>query len=95
MASALAKWQLKRISARLKVLREELRIIDEQRSHLVDDADDLGLRAVVSDSPLARSEAHAAGGHAAAIEGARVHVVDEISRLERRQDMLLDRITGG
>ena len=77
------------------MLREELRIIDEQRSHLVDDADDLGLRAVVSDSPLARSEAHAAGGHAAAIEGARVHVVDEISRLERRQDTLLDRFTAG
>ena len=75
--------------------REALRIIDEQRSHLVDDADDLGLRAVVSDSPLARSEAHAAGGHAAAIEGARVHVVDEISRLERRQDTLLDRFTAG
>lgn len=64
MASALAKWQLKRISARLKVLREELRIIDEQRSHLVDDADDLGLRAVAGpDLPLARSEVHAAGGH--------------------------------
>ncbi len=94
MASALVKWQLKKTGARLRALRAELQVIDEQRMYLVDDADDLEVRAVVSDSPLARSEARDAGGHAAAMGGARAHVVDEIARLERRQDELLDRLSG-
>ncbi|MGB8861983.1 MAG: hypothetical protein WCC60_22190 [Ilumatobacteraceae bacterium] len=95
MASAVVKWQLKKTSARLRTLREELRVIDEQRMYLTDDADELELRAIVADSPGARSEAREAGGHAAAIAKARGHVVDEIARLERRQDELLDRLSAG
>ena len=41
MASALVKWQLKKTGARLRALRAELQVIDEQRMYLVDDADDL------------------------------------------------------
>ena len=93
MASALVKWQLKKTSARVRTLRHELAVIDEQRMYVVDDADDLELRAVVSDSPMARSEAHAAGGHAAAYGKARAHIVDEIARLEARQDELLARLS--
>lgn len=93
MTSAVVKWKLKKTSARLRTLRDELALIDEQRMYVVDDADDLELRAVVSDSPMARSEAHAAGGHAAAYGKARTHIVDEISRLEARQDELLDRLS--
>jgi hypothetical protein len=93
MSSSLVKWQLKRTSARLRTLREELRVIDEQRMYVVDEADDLDLRAVVSDSPMARSEAHAAGGHAEAYGRARAHIVDEIAQLEAKQDRLLDRLT--
>ncbi len=93
MASALVKWQLKKTSRRLRTLHDELAVIDEQRMYVVDDADDLELRAVVSDSPMARSEAHAAGGHAAAYGRARAHIVDEIARLDARQDDLLDRLS--
>lgn len=93
MSTALVKWQLKKTSARLRALREELRVIDEQRIFLADDADDLELRAIVADSPGARSEAREAGGHADAISKARAHVVAEISRLEQRQDELLDRLS--
>ena len=97
MASAVMTWQLKRqlrkSSDRLRSLRAELQVIDEQRMYLVDEADDLDLRAVVSDSPMVRSEAHDAGGHAAAISRARAHVVAEIARLEVRQDRLLDRLS--
>mgnify|MGYP007009272246 CR=1 FL=1 len=89
----MVKWQLKKTSARLRVLRDELRLIDEQRMYVVDDADDLELRAVVSDSPLSRSEAHAAGGHAAAYDKARQHIIDETGRLEAKQDKLLDRLS--
>lgn len=93
MASAVVKWQLKKNSARLRTLREELRVIDEQRMYVVDDADDMELRAVVSDSPMARSEAHEAGGHAAAYGKARAHIVDEIAQREAKQDQLLDRLS--
>ena len=93
MASGVVKWQLKRTSARVRTLRDELRVIDEQRMYVVDDADDLQLRAVVSDTPSTRAEAHEAGGHAAAYSKARAHVVDEIARLEARQDQLLDRLS--
>lgn len=86
------KWQLKKTSARLRALRAELAVIDEQRLQLVDEAEDLDTRALVSESPLARSEAREAGGHAAAINRARAHVVAEIARLEAKQDSLLDRL---
>lgn len=93
MTSAVVKWQLRRTSARLRTLRDELLVIDEQRMYIVDDADDLELRAVVSDSPMARSEAHEAGGHAAAYGKARAHIVTEIAALEAKQDELLDRLS--
>lgn len=93
MASALVKWQLKKTSRRLRVLRAELQVVDEQRMYVVDDADDLELRAVVSDSAMSRSEAHEAGGHAAAYSRARQHIIDEIGGLEAKQDKLLDRLS--
>ncbi len=93
MASAVVKWQLKKASTRLRTLREDLRVIDEQRMYVVDEADDLELRAVVSDSPMSRSESHAAGGHAAAYGTARQHILDEIGRIETKQDQLLDRLS--
>jgi hypothetical protein len=93
MGSALVKWQLKRVGARLQAMRAELQIIDEQRMYLVDEADDLGLRAIVTDSPLSRVEARDAGGHAAAIGNARSHVAEQIYKLEARQDALLDRLS--
>ncbi|MDP2293364.1 MAG: hypothetical protein Q8M22_19440 [Actinomycetota bacterium] len=95
MASAMVKWQLKRVGARLRTLRAELAVMDEQRPYLADDADDLDLRAVVSDSDRDRYQARSAGGHVSAMEAARTKAVDEIRRLEARQDQLLDRLTGG
>lgn len=98
MPSALSKFlitrQLRRTSSRLRARREELRVIDEQAMYLTDDADDLDTRAIVSDSPLARSEAREAGGHAGAMRRHRAHVAAEIAELEVRQDALLDRLSG-
>lgn len=98
MPSALSKHlitrQLRRTGSRLRARREELRVIDEQAMYLTDDADDLDTRAIVSDSPLARSEAKEAGGHAGAMRRHRAHVVAEIAELEARQDALLDRLSG-
>ena len=77
------------------MLREELRVIDEQAMYLGDDAADAELRAMVSESPMARSEARDAGGHAAAMARHRSHVVEQLAELEREQDRLLDRLGSG
>jgi len=74
-------------------LRDELRVIDEQRRQLVDEADDMELRSMVSDSPMARIEARDAAGHAEAIDRARAKVMADIARLEAQQDELLDQLT--
>ena len=95
MASAVVKWQLKKTSNRLRELRAELAVLDEQRGYLVDDADDLDVRAVVSESGRDRYHAREADGHVAAMAKARAHAVAEIARLEAKQDQLLDRLTTG
>lgn len=87
--------RLRRTSDRLRQVRDDLRVLDEQRPYVVDEADDLDLRALVSDAPFDRHEAREAAGHAAAMLRQRRHLLDEISRLEALQDRLLDRLGGG
>lgn len=85
--------RLKKVAKRLVELRGELAVIDEQAMHLGDEAADLELRAMVSDSPYEKVQARDATGHAAAMARHRAHVVAEIARLEREQDDLLDRLS--
>ena len=51
VAHRTAAWR--RSPARLRTLRDELAIVDEQLAQLGDDADDLALRALVSETPSA------------------------------------------
>ena len=76
----------------MKSLRAELVIIDEQLSHLGNDADDQAIRALVSETPGASFEARDAQRHVEAMRKHRAHVVEEIAGLERKQDELLDRM---
>jgi hypothetical protein len=85
--------RLTQVATRLRTLREELAIIDEQLSQLVDEADDLALRALVSETPSASYESNDARKHADAMRRHREHVVAEIAELEIRQDQLLDRLS--
>ncbi len=80
------------MASRLKSLRAELAIIDEQLSHLGNDADDQAIRALVSETPGASFEARDAQRHVEAMRKHRAHVVEEIAGLERKQDELLDRM---
>ena len=79
-------------AARIAELRHELAQIEEQCALVASEADDQALRALVSETPLAEFEAADARRHASALDRHRLHLVDEISDLERRQDELLDRI---
>ena len=84
---------LTQVAARLRALRDELAMIDEQLTQLSDEADDLALRALVAETPAASYESNDARKHADAMRRHRDHVVDEIAELEVRQDELLDRLT--
>lgn len=86
--------RLTQVASRLRALREELAMVDEQLAHLVDDADDLALRALVSETPAASFESNDARKHADAMLRHRQHVVAEVAELEQRQDQLLDRLIG-
>ena len=80
------------MSARIRSLRDELLVIDEQLDHLGDDADDQEIRALVSETAGSSFEARDARRAAGAWPESPAHVVDEIASLEQRQDELLDRL---
>ena len=84
--------KLRKSGARLRTLRDELVVIDEQLAHLVEDAEAKSLRALVADNPAAAIEHREAAGHSEAMAEHRRHVVAEIHLLEARQDQLLDEL---
>ncbi|MEA3184738.1 MAG: hypothetical protein QOJ74_1215 [Ilumatobacteraceae bacterium] len=84
--------KLRKTSTRLKRLRDELAVIDEQLAHLVDDTEDKNLRAMVAENPSAAIEHREARGHSEAMADHRRHVVAEIAALETHQDKLLDEL---
>ena len=94
MGSWLVRRRLSQVSNRLRTLRDELAVVDEQLVHLRDDADDLAIRALVAESPAASIESTDARKHVDAMLRHRQHVLAEIAELELRQDQLLDELTG-
>lgn len=92
MGNWLIERRLSQVSSRLKTLRAELAVIEEQMIHLGHDADDQEIRALVSETAGASFEARDARRHVDAHARHRAKVVEEIHSLERRQDELLDRM---
>jgi len=92
MARWLVERRLSDVSARLKRLRGELQVIDEQMLFFADAADETRLRALVSETPLADKEHHDAQKHADAMARERANVVASIAELEKAQDELLDKL---
>ncbi len=92
MSRSLIERRLTELGGRLKELRKELAVIDEQLAHLASTADDAHLRALVSETPLADHEHREAQRHADAMARQRDEVVSIIARLEADQDNLLDRL---
>jgi hypothetical protein len=94
MAAWLVERRLSQVSVRLRALRDELSMIDEQLAHFDADADDTAIRALVSETPGAVFESNDARKHADAMARHREHVVRTIGELEQRQDELLDKLSG-
>lgn len=93
MSRSQVERRLSEVSDRLRRLREELRVADEQLAYFAELADEARLRALVSETPLSDREHHDAQRHADAMQRHRLEVTDEITRLELAQDELLDRLT--
>ena len=92
MSRSLVERRLTEVSARLRQLREELAVSDDQLGHLSSEADDARLRALVSETPLADRDHQDAQRHADAMIRHRAEVLEGISKLEQTQDELLDRL---
>lgn len=84
--------RLSGVAERLRQLREELGVVDEQLAHLADAADEMRLRALVSETPLADREHQEAQRHADAMRRRRAEVLAAVAQLEAAQDDLLDRL---
>ncbi|HSL57877.1 MAG TPA: hypothetical protein VK866_08560 [Acidimicrobiales bacterium] len=95
MSRSLIERRLVDVGDRLKQLRLDLRIAEEQLAHVAGEADDARLRSLVSETPLAEREHREAQRHADAFERDRLRLQGEIERLEAVQDELLDRLTSG
>ena len=95
MSRSLVERRLTDVSERLKALRADLAVADEQLAQLADEADEARMRALVSETPLAEHEHREARRHADAMARHRGEVVAEIAQLEKVQDDLLDRLVAG
>ena len=77
---------------RLKRLRTELAVVEEQLAFLADAADETRLRALVAETPVADKEHREAQKHADAMARHRDDLLTQVRELERAQDELLDRL---
>ncbi len=89
--SAIEK-KLAQVGNELQIAREDLRVIDEQMAHFSDEAEDLRLRALVSETPLAAREHRDAARTVGGVQKDRDSKIARITKLEESQDMLLDRL---
>ena len=92
MTRTILQRRLVDVSERLKRLRAELAVTDEQVSFLDGEAEESRLRALMSETPLADAEARDARQQADTMTRYRDSLVLQIGRLRREQDELLDRM---
>jgi hypothetical protein len=93
MPQSILQRRLVDVSERLKRLRAELGVTEEQLVFLESEADDARLRALVSETPLGDVEARDARRHADALTRHRDALMRSVAELVREQDALLDRMS--
>ena len=92
MSQSLLQRRLVDVSERLKRMRAELAVTEEQLGFLEEEAEDVRLRALVAETPLADVEARDARRHADAHTRQRDALRRAVQELEAEQDALLDRM---
>jgi hypothetical protein len=93
MSQSLLQRRLVDVSERLKRIRAELAVTDEQLGFLEEEAENVRLRALVAETPLADVESRDAQRHADAQARHADALRRTVHELEREQDSLLDRIS--
>jgi chromosome segregation ATPase len=92
MPRTLLQRRLIDVSDRLKRLRAELAVTDEQCAHFEAEAEDARLRSLVSETPMADAEARETRRHADAQARRRDQLRRAVTELENEQNALLDRM---
>ena len=92
LSRRLVEYRLRSVSKRLVAARADLQVVTEQAAALTEEADDLDIRALVSDAPADRVDARSASGHHATMQREQARLRDLIQRLSVEQDRLLDRL---
>jgi hypothetical protein len=92
MPRTLLQRRLIDVSDRLKRLRAELAVSDEQCAFFEAEAEDARLRSLVSETPVADAEAREQRRHADAQTRHRDSLRRAVQELEAEQDALLDRM---
>ena len=86
-----AERRLAELADRLKRLRADLEVAEEQCLHFEELADDARLRALVSETPASERQHRDAARQAETMGRHRTRLLEEIRSLEQQQDELLDR----
>lgn len=93
----MSRWLVERrltdSSARLKRLRVEIQVAEEQLVSFTDDADEARMRALVSETPLAVQEHREAQRHLDSMTRHLGDLLAEVETLENAQNDLLDRLS--
>jgi hypothetical protein len=92
VSQSLLKRRLVDVSDRIKRMRAELAVTEEQLTFLEEEYEDARLRALVAETPLGEAEAREARKHADAMARQRDALAHSIATLLREQDDLLDRM---
>jgi chromosome segregation ATPase len=92
MPRTLLQRRLIDVSDRLKRLRAELAVSEEQCAHFEAEAEDARLRSLVSETPVADAEARDTRRHADAQSRQRDKLRRAVGELENEQNALLDRM---
>jgi hypothetical protein len=92
MSRSILQRRLVDVAERLKRVRAELAVATEQQQFLEEESEEVRLRALVSETPLAEAEAREARRHAEAMARHRQALESTLAELLGEQDALLDRM---
>lgn len=90
MARTRIEKRLTDVGRRLSTLRSDLAVAEQALIQVTGEADDARLRSLVSETPLAQREHEEVRRQAEVLRRNRDALGEEITRLEARQDELLD-----
>ncbi len=85
--------QLADVAQKMKRLRGELAVVEEQLLQLTEEADETRIRSLVSETPIAERENHEAQRHLDVMRRHRQELQVKLTDYERAQDELLDKLT--